>query len=130
MKIEHVALYARDLDALLRFYVERLGARPGPRYENRERGFSSYFVSFASGCRLELMSLASLIESPASVGGDARLGYAHLALSLGSEDAVDRLTEELRAAGITVLSGPRRTGDGYYESAVLDPEGNVIELTA
>jgi lactoylglutathione lyase len=69
-------------------------------------------------------------KSPASVGGDARLGYAHLALSLGSEDAVDRLTEELRAAGITVLSGPRRTGDGYYESAVLDPEGNVIELTA
>jgi lactoylglutathione lyase len=96
------------------------------RYENPRKQFQSYFLSFEAGPRIELM------HSPRVSGGstaEERLGYAHLAMALGSEAAVDALTARLRADGYAVIDGPRRTGDGYYESAVLDPDGNRIELT-
>jgi lactoylglutathione lyase len=126
-RIEHVALWVRDLDLVCDFYVRHFGASPGPRYQNQTKGFTSRFLSFADGARLELMtSLGRLSSSP----GGEHLGLAHLAISLGSETAVDALTTQLKANGVPVLDGPRRTGDGYYESLVLDPEGNRIELTA
>jgi lactoylglutathione lyase len=118
VRIEHVALWTADIERLRAFYELHLGARPGDRYENPGKGFASYFLEFEGGARLELMQM------PGTEGS-----FAHLALSLGSEAAVDAATERLRAAGVTVADEPRRTGDGYYESVVLDPDGNRIELT-
>ncbi|MCA0244030.1 MAG: VOC family protein [Proteobacteria bacterium] len=127
--LEHVALWVSDLDAMCAFYAQHFGARAGPRYENPRKGFASRFVAFEQGGRLELMTsstLAPVVHEP----GAQRMGLTHLAIALGSEAAVDALTARLQAAGTPVLDGPRRTGDGYYESVVLDPEGNRIELTA
>ena len=128
-RIEHVALWVRDLDAICAFYVEHFGAEVGPLYENPAKGFSSRFLSFDGGARLEVMTTRSLspVELPA---GAQRMGLTHLAISLGSDQAVDGLTARLHTLGMPVLDGPRRTGDGYYESVVLDPEGNRIEITA
>ena len=119
MRIEHVALWTDDLERSRAFYERHLEAQAGKRYENAGRGFSSYFLEFGGGARLELMQMAGATGS-----------FAHVALALGSEEAVDETTERLRAAGVVVASEPRRTGDGYYESVVLDPDGNRVELTA
>ena len=126
--LEHVALWARDLERLRAFYVSALGGRSGPPYANPRTGFRSYFVAFGGGARLELMSRsgAPMSERPE---GDVQ-GYAHVAFRLGSRAAVDALTAELEAAGVAVLGRPRVTGDGYYEAVVADPEGNRIELVA
>ena len=127
MRIEHVAVWTSDLERLRGFYARFLGGVAGPRYENPARGFASYFLSFDTGARLEIMSGRDV--APAGEAG-ARQGFSHLAFSLGSREAVDRATESLRGAGVPVVSGPRTTGDGYYESVVLDPDGNRIELAA
>ncbi|HJY39037.1 MAG TPA: VOC family protein [Steroidobacteraceae bacterium] len=128
-RIEHIALWVEDLDALSAFYANAFGAQVGSRYVNAAKGFESCFLTFESGARVELMTTTRL--SPARhAPGVERMGLTHLAISLGSEAAVDELTKRLRSAGVTVLDGPRRTGDGYYESVVLDPEGNRIEITA
>lgn len=119
MRIEHVALWVSDLERAREFYERRLGARAGERYENPAHRFESYFLSFAEGARLELMRMDGMPPQPG----------AHFAVSLGSEDAVDALAAELAAAGVPVPDGPRRTGDGYYEAVVLDPDGNRVELT-
>jgi lactoylglutathione lyase len=117
-RIEHVALWTHDLERLREFYERHLGARAGARYDNEAKGFSSYFLEFDGGARLELMQMEGAAGS-----------FAHVALGLGSEAAVDAAVEGLRAAGVPVADGPRRTGDGYYEAVVLDPDGNRIELT-
>ena len=135
-RIAHVALWTRDAERLERlraFYERHFGARAGALYRSvRQPGFASYFLSFTSGAQLELMSLpesaGAVAERPGVEG--PRSGYAHLALSLGSTAAVDELTARLGADGVRVLSHPRWTGDGYYESVVADPDGNVVELTA
>jgi lactoylglutathione lyase len=128
-RIEHIALWVDDLDALSAFYASAFGVQVGPRYVNAAKGFESCFLTFESGARVELMSTTRL--SPARhAPGVERMGLTHVAISLGSETAVDELTKKLRSEGVTVLDGPRRTGDGYYESVVLDPEGNRIEITA
>jgi lactoylglutathione lyase len=120
MRIEHIALWVTDLERSRAFYERWLGGRPGDRYENAERRFASYFLSFDSGARLELMQMEGV---PPQLG-------AHFAVAAGSEQAVDALAAELAAAGVPVPEGPRRTGDGYYEAVVLDPDGNRVELTA
>jgi lactoylglutathione lyase len=125
MRIEHVALWVRDLERMRSFYVEDLGGRSGSQYVNTRTGFRSYFIAFDEGARIELMA-----GLPVSEPGPApAFGYVHFALSLGSSERVDALTAELRARGATITSEPRTTGDGYYESQVADPEGNLIELT-
>lgn len=126
MHIEHVAVWTRDLDGLAAFYARFFGAHAGPPYRSRSRPFESRFLTFASGARLELMRLPDLAPS---AGPEPRIGLAHLAFAAGSPDAVDQLTEALAAAGCRVESPPRTTGDGYYESVVLDPEGNRVEVT-
>jgi lactoylglutathione lyase len=127
MHLEHAAVWTTDLERLKAFYVNHFGATPGARYVNQHRGFASYFLSFDTGARLELMTIVGL-PAPHVTSASAA-GYAHLAFSLGSTERVAAMTAELHAAGCTVLSAPRWTGDGYYESVVLDPDGNQIELT-
>jgi lactoylglutathione lyase len=125
-RIEHVGMWVRDLDSVAAFYARWFGARIGQRYENPRKGFASRFLEFSGGARLELMTRADVT---ASVAGE-RLGLAHVAIALPGEAAVDGLAAELRAAGVPVVDGPRRTGDGYYECVALDPEGNRVEIAA
>jgi lactoylglutathione lyase len=128
MTIDHVAIWTRDLERLGRFYQTYFGASPGPRYVNPSTEFESIFLSFPSGARLELMRAPD--EWDAVAGDDSpSVGYAHVALSTGSSEAVDDLTERLRDDGYQVLDGPRHTGDGCYESTALDCDGNRIEIT-
>lgn len=135
MRIAHAALWVRDLEAMRAFYESRFGGVSGKKYENPAKGFESYFISFESGARLELMRKAGGgYDSPSdgvelAPGDRERAGLAHLAFSAGSRARVDAMTAELAGSGIAVLSGPRTTGDGYYESLILDPEGNRIEIT-
>lgn len=135
MRIEHVALWTRDSATLERqraFYERWFGAQSGARYESRRRpGFTSYFLTFpadgeSGGTRLELMAAPDIGEGP---GGDVT-GWAHVAIALGTRQAVDHLVERMTAAGVTLVSGPRTTGDGYYEAVVLDADGNQVEVTA
>ena len=118
IRIEHVALWTDDLERSRAFYERWFGARAGDRYENPAHSFSSYFLELDGGARLELMQMPG-----------RRGSGAHVALAFGSEQAVDELTARMNAAGVPVADGPRRTGDGYYESVVLDPDGNRVELT-
>ena len=126
MRIEHVALYVNDPEKARDFFVTYFGAVSNEGYHNPRTDFRSYFLTFAEGSRLEIMTKPDLTDS-----GDFlnRFGYAHIAFSLGSRDAVDVLTARLKADGFPVVSGPRTTGDGYYESCILGIEGNLIEIT-
>ena len=125
--IEHVALWTEELERLRNFYEEFLGGRASALYRNEATEFESYFVEFDGGPRLELMRTPDVAHRAGD--GHQDLGYVHVAFSLGSEAAVDELTERIERAGYEVVDGPRRTGDGYYESVVLDPDGNRVELT-
>ncbi len=128
MHITHVALWAKDMEGLKEFYERYFAAQANAKYTNVQKQFQSYFLTFASGIRLELMQrpdIPTLDKQP----GQEFQGYAHLAIAIGSEAAVDQLTQRLVADGYPRLDGPRWTGDGYYESVILDPEGNRIEIT-
>jgi lactoylglutathione lyase len=129
MRIDHVALWTIDLERCRRFYVSYFGATAGAVYVNAAKGFASCFLSFEGGARIEIMTTSTL--SPVAIEpGAQRMGLTHLALAVGSDQRVDQLTRRLREDGFALLDGPRRTGDGYYESVVLDPDGNRIEITA
>ena len=126
MIIEHIALWAEDIELLKDFYVRYFGATAGDRYHNPVKNFTSYFLSFPDGgSRLELMCSPEHMRHTA--GG---LGYAHIAISVKTENQVDLLTEKMRNEGVTILGVPRRTGDGYYESVIEDPENNLIEIVS
>lgn len=126
MKIEHVAIWTTDLVTLRDFYVHYFNAVAGDRYVNPRTRFESYFLSFKEGARLELMTKPDLTaDTPNSIA----TGYAHIAISAGSKQRVNSLTEQLRSDGYVIVSEPRTTGDGYYESVVLDPGGNHVEIT-
>lgn len=128
MRIEHVALWVSDLERLRIFYQEHFGAEASQKYVNPAKRFESYFLRLASGARIELMQ--SPLAGGAPGGGGAPVhGYAHIALGVGSTEAVDALVARLRSRGVETVDGPRWTGDGYYEAVVLDPEGNRIEIT-
>lgn len=129
MRIDHVALWTNDLDRCKQFYVSYFGAVAGAVYRNPAKGFESCFLSFESGSRIEVMKTTHLTPVQIEAGAN-RMGLTHIAISLGSEQLVDALTTRLRRDGFAVLEVPRRTGDGYYESVALDPDGNRIEITA
>lgn len=126
MKIEHIALYVNDLAAARDFFVRYFGASSNEGYHNEKTGFRSFFLTFEGGTRLELMTRPAMedLEKPLT-----RTGFAHIAFSVGSREQVDALTKRLQTDGFEVVSGPRVTGDGYYESCVVAPEGNQIEIT-
>lgn len=128
MRIEHLAMWTADLDRLTNFYATYFGGIAGPRYVNAKNGFESTFVAFENGARLELMK-TTLLAPVAIEPGAQRMGLTHLAMSVGSPQRVDELTQRLKADGFDVLDGPRWTGDGYYESVALDPDGNRVEIT-
>lgn len=128
MRLEHVALWTRDLERMSAFYERYFGARAGPAYRSRTRaGFESYFLSFPrGGARLELMTTPGL----AAATDGPMVGYAHVALTVGSRADVQRLAARMRGDGVRVVSGPRQTGDGYFEAVVEDPDGNAVEIAA
>ena len=126
MRIEHIAMYVNDLEAARNFFIRYFGAVSNELYRNKITGFRSYFLTFENGARLEIMHKPTL-EDPEKTPN--RTGFIHLAFSAGSKEAVDALTARLKGDGYCVLSGPRTTGDGYYESCVLGFEGNQIEIT-
>ena len=126
MFIEHIAMYVTDLEKARAFFVKYFGAVSNEGYHNPVTDFRSYFLRFSSGARLEIMNKPILSSVEKSMN---RTGYAHIAFSLGSKAAVDELTEKLRGDGYDVISGPRTTGDGYYESCIVGIEGNLVEIT-
>ena len=126
MRIEHVAMYVNDLEAARDFFIKYLGASSNDGYHNQKTGFRSYFLSFSDGARLEIMNKPQMDDAEKTL---ARTGLIHIAFSVGSTERVDELTEELKRDGYEVVSGPRTTGDGYYESCVIGIEGNQIEIT-
>ena len=126
MKIEHIAMYVNDLEAARDFFAEYLGGQSNDGYHNKTTDFRSYFICFDGGARLEIMTKPEMINQEKHLN---RTGYAHIAFSVGSKEKVDELTERLKSDGFEVVSGPRTTGDGYYESCVVVIEGNQIEIT-
>ena len=129
MKIDHIALWTFDLEKTRLFYEKYFDAKAGVKYFNPKKNFESYFLSFKDGCRLEIMQMPGIIPLGPEHSGKQHMGLIHFAVSVGSKMTVDALTEKLRADGYEVAGEPRQTGDGYYESVVLDPDGNHIEIT-
>lgn len=128
MKIEHLAIWVDDIEVMKKFYMHYFNMSSNNKYVNPIRKFSSYFLSFGnSSTRIELMHIPNM-DAPQSRGN--LKGLAHIAISVGCKDAVNELTEKFRADGYIIASEPRTSGDGYYESAILDPEGNYVEIVA
>lgn len=128
MKIEHVAIWTGDIEGLKRFYTKYFNCLAGNKYLNESNDFKSYFLSFDTGSRLELMQMPSISRNL----NDPKLQYEgiiHLAISVGSKEKVLEITEKLRSDDYAIVSEPQTTGDGYFESCVLDPDGNRIEIT-
>lgn len=126
IKIEHTAMYVNDLEGAKEFFEKYFNAKSNEKYHNTKTGFRSYFLSFDGGARLEIMSKPNVADDEKTL---TKTGYAHLVFSVGSREKVDELTYQLEADGYSVISGPRVTGDGYYESCVLGFENNQIEIT-
>jgi len=128
MKIEHVAIWVADIEQSKTFYMTYFGMTSSEKYVNDKKQFSSYFLSFGEGrSRIELMHNPAIMNSRED--RSKIFGWTHLAISVGDEKAVNELTERLRSDGYTIVGEPRTTGDDYYESVILDPEGNEIEIT-
>ena len=129
MKLEHLAIWTNNLEELKEYYVKYFLAIPNKKYRNPEKNFESYFLSFGSGARLEIMSKPGVPANLNDTETNQHLGIIHFAIELDSVDAVNVKAEELKAAGYKILDGPRRTGDGYYEFSTLDPDKNRLEVT-
>jgi lactoylglutathione lyase len=129
MRIHHIALWTPDLGRLKNFYLTHFPARAGEKYENPTKGYASYFLYFDDGASIEIMQKTGIPVSPVDPLVQA-VGYTHLSLAVGSHEEVDRRAATLAAEGYPLVDGPRRTGDGYYEAVILDPDGNRLELNA
>lgn len=126
MKIEHIAMYVNDLEGAREFFEQYMGAISNNLYHNEGTGFKSYFLTFDDGARLELMHKPQMEDAEKTL---ARTGFIHIAFSVGSKERVDEITAALKKDGYEVVSGPRTTGDGYYESCIVGVEGNLVEIT-
>ncbi len=129
MKIEHLGLWVQDLELMRSFYLKYFDTSSGEKYVNPKTKFQSYFIFFGEGkTRLELMMRPDIMSDNSKRGFN--MGIAHFAISVVGKDKVNELTERLRNDNFTIFSEPRTTGDGYYETVVLDPEGNLLEISA
>ena len=128
MKIDHIALWVINLEKMRQFYEEYFQGIAGEKYHNPKKQFESYFISFSEGCRLELMHQPNITDKKDD-NQKQHMGLIHFAISVGSKEQVDNLTEKLRRDGFRIVGEPRTTGDGCYESIVLDPEDNRVEIT-
>ena len=126
MRIEHIAMYVNELEKTKEFFEKYFNAISNEGYHNKITDFRSYFLSFDDGARLEIMNKPQMMDDEKGIN---RTGFVHIAFSLGSKDAVDALTEKMRNDGYNIISGPRTTADGYYESCIIGIEGNQIEIT-
>jgi len=129
MKIEHIALWTNQLEEMKEFYSEFFQGKANEKYINASKQFESYFLTFESGARLELMRMLGIPDNSNDLDKQY-IGLIHIAFSVGSKENVDALTDRLKQRGYRVISGPRTTGDGYYESCILDPDGNRVEIVA
>mgnify|MGYP001549769275 CR=1 FL=1 len=127
MIIEHIAIWTKDLEKMRAFYMEYFDLNSNEKYHNPKKEFSSYFLAFENGARIELMHRPDIGELNAKSA--VKLGISHFAISVGTKEKVDLLTQKIRENGDKVIGEPRMTGDGYYESVISDPEGNLIEIT-
>lgn len=127
MKIDHVAMYVNDLDAVKNFFVKYFNAVAGSKYSNFRNDFSNYFLKFDDGSRLEIMTRNSAVDADKV---RYRTGFHHIAISVGDRKDVDDLMKKFDSDGVIVVSGARTTGDGYYAAVVVDPEGNEVEIIA
>lgn len=127
MTIEHVAIYVNDLQRAKNFYEKYFNASSNEKYSNPKTKLETYFLSFESGARLEIMTRPKLARP---CENNLRAGIIHLSFKLGSKEAVDSLTSQIQKDGFKIVSNPRTSGDGYYESCIADPEGNLVELLA
>jgi lactoylglutathione lyase len=130
MTLEHVAIWTNQLEKLKEYYVKYFQGNPNNKYTNSSKDFHSYFLSFASGARLELMTIPDIPGNPNNTMQKQHLGIIHLAFGVDTIEEVEEKAKQLQAAGFPILSGPRKTGDGYYEFETLDPDNNRIEVTA
>lgn len=126
MYIEHIAMYVKDLEKTKDFFIKYFNAKSNEIYHNKNTGFRSYFLTFDDGARLEIMNKSDVTDCSKELN---KTGYIHIAFSVGSKEKVDNLTAQMKADGYEVISGPRITGDGYYESCIVGIEGNQIEIT-
>lgn len=130
MRIIHIALYVRDLERMKAFYLKYFDVTVNEKYHNPKTGLQTYFITFNDGAKLELMSRPDMTTQDKAKTDDLyRSGYAHICIGMAGKEQVDELTGRLSADGYRVISGPRNTGDGYYESCILDPENNQIEIS-
>ncbi len=127
MRIDHIAIWTRNLEGMRNFYIHYFDASSTEIYHNHSKEFMSYFLTFDGDCRLEIMEMPRI---PSSKNDSVKqfIGIIHFAINVGSKEKVNRLTETLKKDGYKVVSEPRTTGDGYYESVVLDPDGNRVEI--
>ena len=129
MTLEHVAIWTDRLEDLKKYYSTYFGGIPNGLYQNPKNNFSSYFLTFSSGARLELMKMPNIPENKNDTVEKQHKGIIHLAFGANSKDEVNAKANHLSKDGYKILSGPRQTGDGYYEFETLDPDGNRIEVT-
>lgn len=127
MKIDHIAIWTSDIELMRSFYLKFFDLTSNEKYYNPKKKFSSYFLTFESGARIELMHRPDVTELIKK--SDMELGLTHFAISVGSKEKVDLLTQLIRTNGYKIIGEPRTTGDGYYESVISDPESNLIEIT-
>lgn len=127
MKIGHLAVWTPDLERLRQFYETYFGATSNEKYVNQQRGFSSYFLAFQGETTLELMQMTGVQPRPCAHNMPV-VGLTHLAFDVSSKEAVDALAARLQADGYELEKAPRMTGDGFYECAVYDPDGNSVEI--
>lgn len=127
MRIEHVAMYVNDMEAAKDFFVKYFNAKTSEKYHNFRSGFSSYFLTFDGGSRLEIMQRPTMSDPPK---GTYRTGFHHIAICVGGGSSVDAMVKRIQEDGYKVVSGARWTGDNLYEAVVNDHEGNEIEIIA
>jgi lactoylglutathione lyase len=125
--IQHVAIWVKDLEAIRKFYMYYFSAASGEKYTNPLKKFSSYILTFKGGGALEIMHRPDILTI--KDGTDEHIGWAHIAIGVGTREKVLEITETIREEGYQVIGEPRVTGDGFFESVILDPEGNRIEIT-